>query len=377
MPLGLQATVVMMEGRHRCLLELVERPGFCSAVMSPQRQRAEFSDLSILRYFIRESRTLAKKILIDADPGIADALAIVVALADPSLEVLALTACSGVVSGAQATRNLHYLIGLVDPVRHPRIGQSDQSGDALEQMPAGMPHPQSLNGRFGLGDTEPLVPDLHNRRESARLIVDIVREHPHDVRILTFGPLTNVALAFDLDPELPVLLDGIICLGGSLHSVGDITPSAELNLWCNPQAAHSVLKSPVGKILVPLEVGHSTGLTFEDLDRLSGLIPSTPTGEFLTGLLQYAGRSCRQFLPFEEVSLPAVTALAIASGAATFDTARLAADIEVSGDVTSGTLILDRRRFQHRQANVEVVTSVDSVAVVDYFCRGVRRIAIR
>jgi hypothetical protein len=84
-----------------------------------------------------------------------------------------------------------------------------------------------------------------------------------------------------------------------------------------------------------------------------------------------------KFLPFEEVSLPAVTALAIASGAATFDTARLAADIEVSGDVTSGTLILDRRRFQHRQANVEVVTSVDSVAVVDYFCRGVRRIAIR
>jgi len=320
---------------------------------------------------------LARKILIDADPGIADALAILVALADPSLEVLALTACAGTVSGTQATRNLHYLIGLADPVRHPRIGQSDQSESVQEQLPAGMPHPQALNGRFGLGDTEPLVPDLHNRRESARLIVDLIREHPHEIRILTFGPLTNVAMAFDLDPELPVLLNGLICLGGSLHAVGDVTPSAELNLWYNPQAARSVLKSPVGKILVPLEVGHSTGLTFEDLDRLSGLIPSTPVGEFLTGLLQYAGRSCRQFLPYEEVSLPAATALAIAAGAASFETSQLAADIELSGELTSGTLILDRRRFQHRQPNVEIVTSVDSAAVVDYFCRGVRRIAIR
>lgn len=320
---------------------------------------------------------MARKILIDADPGISDALAVLVALADPTLDVLALTACGGVVSGAQATRNLHYLVGLVDPVRHPRIGQADESDHPCHIWPAGMPHPHALNGRFGLGDTEPLVPDLHNRRESARLIVDIAREHPQDVRILSFGPLTNVALALDLDPELPMLLNGLICLGGSLHSIGDVTPSAELNLWSNPRAAQTVLKSPVGKILIPLEVGHSAGLTFEDIDRLTGLIPSTPTGEFLTSLLQFAGRACRQWLPFEEVSLPAATALAIATGAATFETSQIAADVEVGGELTNGTLILDRRRFQHRQPNIEIVTSVDTTAVVDYFCRGVRRIAVR
>lgn len=81
-----------------------------------------------------------------------------------------------------------------------------------------MPLQQSLNGRLGLGEVDPRVPDLHNRRESPKLIVDLVREHPNEVRILTFGPLTNVAMAFDLDPDLPLLLNGVICLGGVMRN---------------------------------------------------------------------------------------------------------------------------------------------------------------
>lgn len=320
---------------------------------------------------------MTQKLLIDADPGIGDALAILIALADPALDVLALTACGGTVSGPQATRNLHYLTDLMDPLRHPRIGQAAFTEGRLAQLPEGLPHPQALHGRFGLGDVEPLVPDLHNRRESARLIVDVVREHPGEVRILTFGPLTNVAMAFELDPELPVLLNGLICLGGTLHGVGDVTAMAEFNLWSDPQAAGTVIRSPVGKILIPLEVGHSAGLTFEDIERLSGLIPSTPVGELSTGLLQYSARVCRQLMPFEEVTLPAAAALAIASRAAAFDTSHVAADVETSGELTRGTLVLDRRRFQHRQTNLEIVATVEADATIDYFCRGLRRAATR
>jgi inosine-uridine nucleoside N-ribohydrolase len=140
---------------------------------------------------------VTQKLIIDADPGIADALAILVALADPSIDVLGLTAVSGSVSGVQATRNLHYLIGLSDPLRHPRVGQSDISDASADHIPSGMPLQQSLNGRLGLGELDPRVPDLHNRRESPKLIVDLVREYPQEIRILTFGPLTNIAMAFD------------------------------------------------------------------------------------------------------------------------------------------------------------------------------------
>ena len=320
---------------------------------------------------------MPQKILIDADPGIVDALVVLAALADPALEVLALTPCSGTVNGLQATRNLQYLIGLLDPLRHPRVGLSDDRSAPGDQMPPGLTHPQVLNGRFGLGETEPLVPDLVHRRESPRLIVDLVREHPGELRIVSLGPLTNIAAAFELDPELPVLLNGLICLGGALYSGGDVTAAAEFNIWSDPQAARSVLRSPVGKILVPLDIMHGPGLTFEDIDRLTGLIPSTPVGEFAASLLQYAARTSRQFLPYEEVHLPAAAALAIAAGVAKLETLQAAVDVETTGEITTGALIIDRRRFCQSQVTAELVTGLDHAAVLDYFCRGIRRAAVR
>jgi len=319
---------------------------------------------------------LTQKIIIDADPGIADTLAILVALADPSIDVLGLTAVSGSVSGVQATRNLHYLIGLADPLRHPRVGQSDTTEAPADHIPSGMPLQQSLNGRFGLGDVDPLVPDLHNRRESPKLIVDLVREHPQEIRILTFGPLTNVAMALDLDPDLALLLNGVVCLGGATRQDGDVTPVAEFNMWSDPQAARAVMRSPVGKIVVPLDVSNEPGLTFDDVDRLSGLIPSTPVGEFVIGLLQFATRANRQFLPREEMAIPAAAALAIAAHATKFATESVVLDVETTGELTTGMTVVDRRRFGSRQTNAEVVTQLDIPSVIDYFCRGTRRIAV-
>ncbi len=319
---------------------------------------------------------MAQKIIIDADPGIGDALAIFVALADPSIDVVGLTAVSGAVSGIQATRNLHYLIGLADPLRHPRVGQSDIADCSADHAPSGMPHQQLLNGRFGLGEIDPLVPDLHHRRESAKLIVDLVREHPQEVRILTFGPLTNVAMALDLDPDLSLLLSGIICHGGAVQHPGDVTAAAEFNMWSDPDAARAVMKSPVGKMIVPLNVSQGPGLSFEDIDRLSGLIPSTPVGEFISGLMQFSIRANRQHMPREEMSLPAVTALAVAARAGKFQTEHVVLDVETSGDLTSGATLIDARPFRTSQTNAEIVTEVDASAVIDYFCRGVRRIAV-
>lgn len=319
---------------------------------------------------------MAQKIIIDADPGIGDALAIFVAMADPSVEVLALTAVAGSVPGLQATRNLHYMIGLADPLRHPRVGQSDPGDCAADHIPSGMPHQQTLNGKFGLGEIDPLVPDLHNRRESAKLIVDLVREHPQEVRILTLGPLTNVAMALDLDPDLPLLLSGLVCLGGTMQHSGDVTASAEFNMWADPQAARAVMRSPVGKILVPLNVSQEASLTFEDIDRLSGLIPSTPVGEFISGLMQFSVRAIRQQTPREEMALPAVTALAVAVRAAKFQTESVVLDVETEGELTSGMTVVDNRSYRTGPTNAEVVTGVDAPSVMDYFCRGVRRIAV-
>jgi inosine-uridine nucleoside N-ribohydrolase len=96
----------------------------------------------------------------------------------------------------------------------------------------------------------------------------------------------------------------------------------------------------------------------------------------ISGLMQYAVRANRQKLPREEVSLPAVAALAVASRAAKFSTESVFIDIETSGDITSGMTVLDRRPFRPSQTNADVVTELDAGAVIDYYCRGVRRIAV-
>ena len=318
---------------------------------------------------------MVRRVVIDADPGIADALAILIALAEPSVEVLALTACSGTVSGIQATRNLHQLTELSALERYPRVGQSDRDCGCQKSSAVTVSSPE-LNGKFGLGEIEPLIPDLHNRRESSRLLVDLFREHPQQVDLLTLGPLTNLALALDLEPELPMLMGRTVCLGGSLHTVGDVTAAAEFNFWSDPAAARTVLNSPAEKTLVPLESSCQLGLTFADLDRLNGLIPSTPAGEFITSTLQSYARSCRQRLPNEEICLPSITALSVLLGWGQFESTQVVSDVETSGELTSGALILDRRPARSARTNAEVVTGLDTEAVMDGLFRGLQRAAI-
>lgn len=318
---------------------------------------------------------MPKKIIIDADPGISDALAVLTALVDPSLEVIGLTAAAGTVSGIQATRNLQYLIDLIDPVKHPRIGQSNLPVCAPSLLDGEIPTRHSLAGRSGLGDLAVEVPDLHNRRESEKLIVDLIREYPHEVRILCLGPLTNVAAACDLDPEIPELIEGIILQGGADRTSGDISAVAEFNVWCDPRAAEAVFEWPTTKTLVPLGVTGAPVVTYEDVEQLADLTIDSCNGEVFSAILQYALRVNRQHLGCEGIPLHSVAALAVAAGAEAFSVEAVRASVEVMAELTRGMTVIDRRPAPGRQTNVDLVTSIDELGVIDYFSRSYRRAA--
>ena len=183
-------------------------------------------------------------------------------------------------------------------------------------------------------------------------------------------------MAFDFDPDLPMILGGMVCLGGAFQAGGDVTAAAEFNMWADPLAARNVLNSPVGKTLVPLDASQSPVLTFEDIERLSGLIPSTPTGELVTSLMQYSARATRQYLPCEGVALAAVAALSVAARTERYSATTASVDVETTGEITSGMTVMDQRRVRSSQKNIDVVTQIDGDAVVDYFCRSIRRVAM-
>lgn len=317
---------------------------------------------------------MAQKLIIDADPGIGDTLAILTAMADPSVELLAVTASAGTVTGVQATRNLQYLVELVDPVRHPRIGQCQRPAAINDAMPDVAELCRSLNGRDGLGQTDIQIADLHNRRESAKLIVDIAREFPGEVRLLTLGPLSNLFVAADFDPQLSEHLHSVVTLGGSTQACGDVTAAAEFNIWADTQAARGVCSLPIHKTLVPLEVSSSSVLSFDDVDTLCGFLDPTPAGGFVSGLLQFAVRGFRQHEAREGIPLHSVSALAVAASAEAFQVESSLIDIETTGELTQGMTVIDQRHTRPGRSNFDVVTSIDDVGVVDYFTRAIRRI---
>ena len=316
---------------------------------------------------------LAHKVIIDTDPGIGDAIALAIALLDPELDVVGVTATAGCVSGAAATRNVQAIIEHLDPAKWPRIGSSegrvaatfgtDKGADSISLT--------DLNGVSGLGDWEFRVADLHHRHESAKLMIDIARAEPNEVTLLTLGPLTNLELACERAPDFLQMLNGVVVFGGAVTCGGDVTAAAEFNMFANPEAARNILTSPATKTLVPLDVCRRVVLTFEHFDRVNPG-DSSATGQLLEQLLPFAFRAHHQFLGLEGVALNELAALATISEPRLFESEPMAVDVETSGELTRGMTVFDRRGIPNWQTNIDVITDVDAQGVLDYFTRVLR-----
>lgn len=321
---------------------------------------------------------MTQKLIIDADPGIGDALAIVTALADPDLDVLALTAVEGCVSATQAGRNLHAIVEALDPPKWPRVGvgPSGERFPEAEQVRSVVPEWQqlqkSLNGTQGLGEWRPSAADLHHTKDAVKLMTELTRQFPNEIMLLTLGPLTNIELACDMDAEFMSRLKGVVCLAGTIATSGDVTPVAEFNVRHDPAAARTVLRFPATKTLVPLDASEKTVLTFEQFDRL-GLCEQSAIGRLLQQLMPFALRAHHQHLGVEGMRLPEVTALAAIARPQQFQRTMMAVDVEVDGELTRGMTVFDRRPNPGWRKNIDVISEVDPQGILDYLAAMLER----
>jgi inosine-uridine nucleoside N-ribohydrolase len=305
---------------------------------------------------------MARKVIIDCDPGIDDAVALCLALFDPRLDVLAVTAVEGNVPAEQASRNVQTVIEQLDPPRYPRLGTAAQVENA--------PHTdmRRLHGDDGLGNAGFAVSQLHHQHPSEKVICDEIRAAPDQVSLLCLGPLTNVAHAFKRDPELPQLVHHVIISGGSLNGIGDVTPAAEFDMFYDPVSAQAVFRAPATKTLIPLDVTRQVALTLDFVDQLPA--ESTRAGRLLRRMVTYAFRAHRQHLGLESILFQGVVALAATLHPELFDTEELTGDVETAGQLTKGATIFDRRPNAPRQSNMAVALNADADAVKDCILRG-------
>lgn len=307
-----------------------------------------------------------KKLIIDLDPGIGDSLAVAIALNDPQVDVLGLTAVAGCVSPRNATLNLQRVVEQIDPAKWPRIGAAAPliSGrDNLTPIELGCLAP--LNGASGLGDTDFPVADLHHRHEAAKLLVDLVRNYPQEITLVTLGPLTNVMAACERMPEFLSMLGSFVCLGGTIEAPGDITSVAELNFYVAPEAARLALTTPATTLLVPTDTTAGVVMTFEHLTKLADRSDSR-TVTLLQRLLPYALRSHHHYLGVEGIPIREVVALAAATRPQLFKTQPMHVDVEVRGELTKGMAVFDRRHVPGWRSNIEVAVEADARGILDY-----------
>jgi purine nucleosidase len=300
------------------------------------------------------------------DPGIEDAVALCLALSEPSLEVVAVTATGGAVSPDQATLNVQAIVEQLDPPRWPRLGTA--STEQILRIDG--PH---LFGSDGLCGAHFPVAQRHHRHSSVKVICDEVRTAPGEVTIVSTGPLSNLAAALQQQPDLASLVGHLIILGGTLGGPGNVTAAAEFNIYSDADAARAVFRSAITKTLIPIDLTQRVVMNLDLLEKIPA--EDSRRGVLLRKLLPGAFRAYRQNLGMEGIHLHDAVAVIAAVRPELFKMEPMYGDVEIDGTLTYGATVFDRRRRPDSQPNMDVAVDMDAKSVSDCIVGGLMHAA--
>jgi purine nucleosidase len=219
---------------------------------------------------------------------------------------------------------------------------------------------QAVHGNDGMGDIGlPLHGRVPAEGAAAQVLVDEIRARPGDVTLVTLGPLTNVAAALELAPEIATQLGSLVVMGGTSDHRGNITAAAEYNVWADPEAAAIVFESGAPLTMVGWDVSRTYAvITPQDADELRAL---GPLGAFSVDIQRTLIAFCREQTLLDGYDLPdpIATAIAIDPGIAT-QVRALHVAVETQGELTRGATVVDfRGTAQAPNANVVLKASRD------------------
>ena len=204
---------------------------------------------------------MRKKIIIDCDVGVDDALALMLAFHSSELEVLAVTGVNGNVSLDKVMINIRRVLTLLRPSPFPWV-----AGGAEKPLKGEPPYAESIHEADGLGGAkiqmaggEKWWQDFPGPADE--LLTRFARRMGQEITLIAVGPLTNLALALRKDPEGMKKLKEVVIMGGAVRTGGNVTPHAEFNFYVDPLAAKIVLESGLPITLVPLDATHQVPLT--------------------------------------------------------------------------------------------------------------------
>jgi inosine-uridine nucleoside N-ribohydrolase len=294
-------------------------------------------------------------LIIDSDPGLDDALAIGLAVARPELDLLAVTTVGGNADVRHCTTNalrLLHLYGASD------VPVAEGSASALF---GSIVRATEIHGEAGIGKTTLPPSSVQVRSEGAvDLIASVLRAHPEPVVIAPIGPLTNIALLLRLHPELTARIAHVCLMGGSIGE-GNVTVSAEFNVYADPEAAAIVFESGLPITMMGLDVTHQAVLYTPAAERLRGL--GTASGRIAAELVDYALAREGQWYGTPRMSVHDAVAVAHLALGDLVEVADYDVQVDTGSGPARGRTVCDglpmRRERKGRGVNAQVGIRID------------------
>jgi pyrimidine-specific ribonucleoside hydrolase len=318
---------------------------------------------------------LPHHVIIDTDPGVDDALALILALQSPELCVDAITTVSGNVDVDMATQNALKVLGLFPPQRRPAVARG--ADRPLVRAADSAAHVHGDDGLGGVSRLRTTAGELCYPPASTSLcssdavtfLLDLIRRSPGELTLIALGPLTNLAHALRRDAQIVRQLAGVVIMGGAVTVPGNVTPVAEFNIYVDPEAAQIVFSSGLPITLIGLDVTERVRLTADTIDR-----HVCPVGSSIS---QFVAACTAQTIQFStRVERPPGMAmhdpLAVAAliDSSLVPTVPMSVQVETKGEFTTGMLVADRRALRLDQtvpANVNVALEVDAARFLEMF----------
>jgi inosine-uridine nucleoside N-ribohydrolase len=290
-------------------------------------------------------------VLLDCDPGHDDAIALLLALASPELELLGVTTVAGNQTLAKTTANALRVLELAGRTEVSVAAGADRP---LVREPFVAAH---VHGESGLdGPSLPPPSTAPVEQHAVDFLAERIAGAERPVTLVAVGPLTNVALLLALRPNARP--ERLVLMGGAIAE-GNLTPAAEFNIWADPEAAARVFASGLDVTMVGLDVTHRARMTRDHAERLR---PRSPIGRFVAELWDFFSVFHRETYGAEDAPIHDALALAHVVRPAVLETVHRHVDVDCASELSRGRTLVDLWRRTGRAPNAHVATGVDADA---------------
>lgn len=301
-------------------------------------------------------------VIIDCDPGCDDAIALLLAFASDRMDIKGVTVSAGNVNINNTTENARKLVGAFKPELKIAKGCEKPLFKTIVTAP-------EVHGESGLGSVR--LPETDKKLEgitAIELIAEILKESEEKINIVITGPMTNIAVFLMVYPELKSKIEKFIIMGGSSIG-GNVTPSAEFNIYVDAEAADIVFKSGVDIVLCPLDVTMKAFVTEKELGEIrniGGLASEVAYGAIKTSLDFY-----KEFYQKSEVPMHDPCTIAYLLNSELFKGERVFLGTELKGEFTYGETIIDYRNKFGQEKNALVLTEIDRAGFITLIKKAV------